>query len=260
MILVVGPSCFCRFKTLQHTAWRGVIIQVRNSTLFWYHYFVKKTRLFILFVISLLILNGCSVIQKIQFSQDKLPWKSSGDILLEDDFSDDTTGWEIINNVYELKGYSSAGYLISINNQGGRSISTTGLQFTDSKIQVETHKLTGSNDSYLGIICRYQDNQNYYRFFVTPDGYTGIVRVVNGESSTLPVGKMSYNHDVLQDDGINLLEVSCVGNQLKLMVNNKLAVSAEDDQLKQGDVGLFAETGQNGPGSFIFNQFIVTKP
>src|SRR5690606_11421187 len=123
---------------------------------------------------------------KIRFSQDNLPWKSSGDILLEDDFSDDTTGWEIINNVYELKGYSSQGYLISINNKGGRSISTTGLQFEDVIIQVETYKLTGSNDSYLGIVCRYQDNQNYYRFFVTPDGYTGIVRVVNGESSTLP--------------------------------------------------------------------------
>jgi uncharacterized protein YceK len=67
---------------------------------------VKKTRFLLLFVISLLILNGCSSIQKLQISQDKLPWKSSGDVLLQDDFSDDTTGWEIINNVYELKGYS----------------------------------------------------------------------------------------------------------------------------------------------------------
>lgn len=208
----------------------------------------------------MVILNGCSSIQNIQFSQDKLLWKSSNDVLLEDDFSDDTTGWEIVNNVYELKGYSSEGYLISINNKGGRSISTTGLQFNDVNIQVETHKLTGSNDAYLGIVCRYQDNENYYRFFVTPDGYTGIVKVVNGLNSTLPGGKMSYNHDVLQDDRTNLLEVSCVGNQLKLMVNNKLAVSAEDDQLKKGDVGIFAETGLDGAGSFIFNQFIVTKP
>lgn len=211
-------------------------------------------------MIILVSITGCSAIQKIQFSQDKLPWNASGDILLEDDFSDDTTGWEIVNNVYELKGYSSEGYLISINNQGGRSISTTGLQFVDVEIQVETRKLTGSNDTYLGVICRYQDSQNYYRFFVTPDGYAGIVKVVNGESSTLPRGKMSYNHDVQQNDATNLLEVSCVGNKLELRVNNKLAVSAEDDQLQKGDTGIFAETGQNGSGSFIFNNFIVTKP
>lgn len=221
---------------------------------------MKQTRLFLLLVICLVLLNSCSSIQKIQVSQDKLPWKSSGEILLEDDFSDDTTGWEIVNNVYELKGYSSEGYLISINHKGGRSISTTGLQFSDIKVQVETQKLTGSNDSYLGIVCRYQDNQNHYRFFVTPDGYTGIVKVVNGESSVLPDGKMSYNHDVIQNDGTNLLEVSCVGNTLSLSVNGKLAVSADDDQLTQGDVGIFAETGQDGAGSFIFNQFIVTKP
>lgn len=221
---------------------------------------MKQNRLLPLLFICLFILNGCSAIQKIQISQDKLPWKSSGEVLLQDDFKDDTTGWEIVNNVYELKGYSSEGYLISINNKGGRSISTTGLQFNDVKVQVETHKLTGSNDSYLGIVCRYQDSQNYYRFFVTPDGYTGLVRVVNGESSTLPGGKMMYNHDVNQDDDKNLLEVFCVGNQLSLLVNGKLAVTAEDEQLSNGDVGIFAETGQGGPGSFVFNDFIVSKP
>lgn len=221
---------------------------------------MKKTRLLLVFIISIVLLSGCSAIQRIQISQDKLPWKSGNDVLLEDDFSDDRSGWEIVNNVYELKGYSSEGYLISINNKGGRSISTTGLQFNDAIIQVETHKLTGSNDSYLGIVCRYRDNQNYYRFFVTPDGYTGIVRVVDGVSTTLPDGKMIVNHNVLQGDGKNLLTVSCVGSQLKLMVNSKLALSAEDEQLEQGDVGIFAETGQNGAGSFIFNNFIVSKP
>jgi len=221
---------------------------------------VKKTRFLLLFVISLLILSGCSSIQKLQISQDKLPWKSSGDVLLQDDFSDDTTGWEIVNNVYELKGYSSEGYLISINNKGGRSISTTGLQFSDVKVQVGTNKLTGSNDSYLGIVCRYQDSQNYYRFFVTPDGYTGLVRVINGEPSTLPDGKMIYNHNVKQNDEINLLEVFCVGSQLSLVVNGKLALTAEDEQLTKGDVGVFAETGQGGAGSFVFNDFIVSKP
>ncbi len=221
---------------------------------------MKQTRFFLICVIILLFLNSCSSLQNLQFSQDKLPWKSAGEVLLQDDFSDDSTGWEIVNNVYELKGYSSEGYLISVNNKGGRSISTTGLQYNDTKIQVETRKLTGSNDSYLGIVCRYQDKQNYYRFFVTPDGYTGIVKVVNGEISTLPNGKMNYNHDVKQNDAANLLEVFCVGSQLSLVVNGKLAVTAEDDQLTKGDTGIFAETGTDGSGSFIFNNFIVTKP
>ncbi len=221
---------------------------------------MKQTRLLLISLVILLFLNSCSSLQNLQFSQDKLPWKDAGQVLFQDDFSDDTTGWEIVNNVYELKGYSSEGYLISVNNKGGRSISTTGLRYNDIKIQVETRKLTGNNESYLGIVCRYQDNQNYYRFFITPDGYTGIVKVVDGESTTLPGGKMNYNHDVKQNDAANLLEVFCMGSQLSLVVNGKLAVSAEDDQLTKGDAGIFAETGLDGAGSFIFNNFIVTKP
>jgi hypothetical protein len=57
-----------------------------------------------------------------------------------------------------------------------------------------------------------------------------------------------------------LLEVFCVGSQLSLVVNGKLAVTAEDDQLTKGDTGIFAETGTDGSGSFIFNNFIVTTP
>lgn len=56
------------------------------------------------------MLSSCSALKKIQISQDKLPWKSSGDVLVQDDFSDERTGWEIVNNVYELKGYSEEGY------------------------------------------------------------------------------------------------------------------------------------------------------
>ena len=221
---------------------------------------MKKTRLLIPLVICLLFLSGCSVINKTRISQDKLPWKASGDILFSDDFSDDSTGWEIVNNVYELKGYSREGYLISINYKAGRSISTTGLQFSDVIVSVENQKLTGSNDAYLGVVCRYRDSYNYYRFFITPDGYAGIMRVVDGESSTLPGGETKYSHDVFQDDSVNVLEAACVGNKLTFHVNGKLVISAEDDLLTQGDIGIFAETGKDGAGSFIFNQFTATKP
>ena len=221
---------------------------------------MKKTRLLIPLVICLLFLSGCSIVNKTRISQDRLPWKASGDILFSDDFSDDSTGWEIVNNVYELKGYSREGYLISINHGAGRSISTTGLQFADVIVRVESRQLTGSSDSYLGVVCRYLDSHNYYRFFITPDGYAGIIRLVDGESSTLPGGETKYSHDVFQDDSVNVLEAACVGNKLTFHVNGKLVISVEDDLLTQGDIGIFAETGKDGAGSFIFNQFYATKP
>ena len=221
---------------------------------------MKYTRLCFALIVCLVFSSGCSVLQSLRFSQDKLPWKTSGDILLEEDFTDEMSGWEVVNNVYELKGYSSEGYLISINHKGGRSISTSGLTFSDVLIQVQAEKLTGTNDAYLGVVCRYQDSQNYYRFVITPDGYAGIVKVAEGKSSTLPSGKLTYEHAVKLDDGRNVLDVSCVGSELSLRVNGKLVVTAEDAQFAKGDIGVFGETGQAGAGSFLFNHLIVVKP
>ncbi|MGB4321776.1 MAG: hypothetical protein WBJ23_00395, partial [Anaerolineaceae bacterium] len=62
---------------------------------------MKRKLLFSFFTIALLMLSSCSALKRIQISQDKLPWKSSGDVLVQDDFSDERTGWEIVNNVYE---------------------------------------------------------------------------------------------------------------------------------------------------------------
>lgn len=45
---------------------------------------------------------------------DQLPWLEKNQVLFADDFSDQTTGWENINDVYELKGYSDNAYIISL--------------------------------------------------------------------------------------------------------------------------------------------------
>ena len=112
--------------------------------------------LFLLFLA--LSLSACSSFNKGKISQDVLPWKQSGSILYQDDFSDETTGWEVINNAYELKGYSTDGYMISIKTANSRTISTTGMSFSDSINDVEVQKITGARDAQFGLVCRYQIN------------------------------------------------------------------------------------------------------
>lgn len=63
----------------------------------------RKTT-FISLLLLILILSACSVFNDGKVSQDLLPWKESGETLYFDDFKDDTSGWEIVNNAYELKG------------------------------------------------------------------------------------------------------------------------------------------------------------
>jgi len=131
------------------------------------------------FILALLIiiftLTGCQAFNKGKISQDLLPGKESGEVLFEDDFSNYSSGWEVVNNAYELKGYSTGGYMISINQPDSRAISTTNLNYTNTEISVATQKITGAQDTQFGIVCRFQDKFNFYAFVISADGYAGIV-------------------------------------------------------------------------------------
>ena len=118
---------------------------------------MRKLR-YLVFAILLFSLSACSVFNHGKISQDVLPWKKSGDVLLADNFSDENSGWEIVNNVYELKGYSTNGYLISVNQENSRSLSTTGRSFNNSVSEVSLQKITGARDSQFGLICHIRTN------------------------------------------------------------------------------------------------------
>ncbi|NLE83327.1 MAG: hypothetical protein GX603_02305 [Chloroflexi bacterium] len=219
-----------------------------------------QNRLFLALVILILTLTGCNGFNKGKISQDLLPGKVSGEVLFEDDFSNYSSGWEVVNNAYELKGYSTGGYMISINQPDSRAISTTNLNFTNSEIAVDVQKITGARDSQFGIVCRFQDKFNFYAFVISADGYAGIVRIEDGVSETLGGNQLIRVENIKQDDGTNAMKAVCRDDQLELIVNSETIVSAADSVFASGDAGIFAETFDTGESAVIFNHFVITKP
>lgn len=227
----------------------------------WYHFLMRnKLFLVVLVGIMLVVTSGCVNITNGKFSQDQLPWKKNGEVLFEEDFSDQASGWEVVNNVYELKGYSPEGYLVSINTSNGRTISTSGLSFTDAEISLNVKKLTGSVNTNFGIVCRYHDRQNYYAFLISADGYAGIYRVSQGQAELLGGDKFSYTDLVKQNDAENSLSALCRGDQLSMEINGLPFQTVTDDVFNAGDAGLLLETNDEGSASALFNDFVVIKP
>jgi len=220
---------------------------------------MRKLR-YLVFAILLFSLSACSVFNHGKISQDVLPWKKSGDVLLADNFSDENSGWEIVNNVYELKGYSTNGYLISVNQENSRSLSTTGRSFNNSVSEVSLQKITGARDSQFGLICRYQDKLNFYAFVITADGYAGIVRFLEGEAALLGSDQFIRFEAVNQDDGVNSLTASCIENTLELKVNDKKVISSEDNSFANGENGLMVETFETKGVTVVFNDLKIVKP
>ena len=205
-------------------------------------------------------MSACSPFNKGKISQDVLPWKQSGSILYQDDFSDETTGWEVINNAYELKGYSTDGYMISIKTANSRTISTTGMSFSDSINDVEVQKITGARDAQFGLVCRYQDKFNFYAFVISSDGYAGIVRLLNGDIELLGSNQYIRVEGILLDDGINNITASCVDDDLRLIVNGETIVSTQDTSFRNGPNGFLVETFEEKNATVVFKNLIILKP
>lgn len=218
-----------------------------------------KKSLIVALILCLLV-SGCSAFHNGKISQDLLPGKESGQVLFEDDFTDPSSGWEVINNAYELKGCSTGGYMISVNQTYSRAVSTTNLNYSNVVISVETQKITGARDTQFGLVCRFQDKFNFYAFTVSADGYAGIVRVVDGVAELLGSDQFLRVEGIKMDDGINALVAKCENDTLQLVVNGETVISANDDSINNGDAGLFVETFETADAAVVFNDFVIIKP
>jgi len=218
-----------------------------------------KNKTLFLSVICLLCALSLSACLPDWASIDQLPWVKEGQILFEDDFSDQTTGWENVNDIYELKGYSDSAYIISVKNANSRSWAVPGLRFKDVQVSVDAKHISGEQDTNFGIIFRYQDASNYYSYLISSDGYYALIKVSGGQELLLGMEQFVYSDLISQADGQNEITITCKGEQLSLMVNGKMLHSVRDDSFSAGDVGFIVETREAGAASVLFMNFLVTK-
>jgi hypothetical protein len=186
---------------------------------------------------------------------------SSGDILFEDDFSSELSGWDRTSDENSSTDYSNGGYEISIYREDYTSWATTGKLFTDTDIEVEASFTAGGFDSVYGIICRHLNVDNFYVMVVGSDGYYGIFKIIDGGDFVLVGSEFTdYSDAILQGDQTNRLRFVCDNSHLSLSVNGKLLLEVSDTDLAIGEVGLLAATGETSNTTVLFDNFIVRKP
>ncbi|HPT23294.1 MAG TPA: hypothetical protein PLN80_01970 [Anaerolineaceae bacterium] len=218
---------------------------------------MRKHALIFFSLAFILALSACS---QLRLDQDSLPWNKDKQVLYQDDFTNEESGWESISNVYELKGYSSAGYLISVNLPNSRSWSTSGYLYKNPKVSVEVRKITGPADTNYGLVCRYLDPDNYYSFLISPDGYYAIMKKQNGSTSILGAKQFTHSDAIQKDDGLNELTATCDGENLILAVNGSELMTVQDSTFQRGEVGVILETRAQDGASSLFMNFEVSRP
>jgi hypothetical protein len=181
--------------------------------------------------------------------------------LFWDDFSDPSSGWDRFTSEDGTNDYSNGGYRIFVNKPNWYFWSNPGIYFTDVVIDVDAQKMAGPDENDFGIICRYQDEQNFYFFTVGSDGFYGISKILNGEELLIGMSQLQYSDSAIQPgSSSNHLTAECVGSNLTLSVNGVVLADVEDRDLSTGDVGLIAGTYDTVGVDILFDNFVVTRP
>jgi hypothetical protein len=127
----------------------------------------------------------------------------------------------------------------------GQAVVTATLPRTYPRDQIvtATFQTEGSPpDVGFGVVCRLEDEENYYRLGVSNDGQYAIQRVRAGETTVLTGGKWQSNDAIRKTPGPYAVRGECIGNTLTLFNGNTEIASARDRTIRGGRVGVFLES------------------
>ncbi len=186
-------------------------------------------------------------------------------ILFKDDFSNQKGGWSSINDSTEgVTDYASNGYRIFVDRANYYLWSNPDKLKSlprDVRIEVDAAKTDGPDANDIGLICRYQDEQNFYFFTVGSDGYFGIHKIKDGDETLIGSEKLQFDDQKIHiGSAANHLRVDCNGNKLSLYANDSLLAQVEDGDFAEGTVGLLVGTYETAGADILFDNFVVMKP
>jgi hypothetical protein len=213
---------------------------------------MKPFRLFYSFL-PVLILSACASVS----IPTALP-ANPGDILYQEQFEDNTTGWDRVSNDNGIMDYDGGGYRILIQQPGFNLWSTPEKNFSDVRVETDVTKLNGPDENRAGLMCRYQ-NGDYYFFIISSDGFYAIGKFIGGNTLLLGQTEMQSS-EFIQVNEMNHVRADCVGDTLSFYVNfNEVAV-VQDSDFPSGDVGVVAGAFSEPGVDVLFDHFVVIQP
>lgn len=210
----------------------------------------------IFFFIFAIFLSACSALSPSTPQPQSLP---SGSVLFQDDFAQQTTGWDRMLVAEGVMDYDSGGYRILVNALQTNFWSTPAQNFADVRMEVDTGKLAGPDENRIGVLCRF-NGKDYYFFIISSDGFYGMGLFKDGQAILLGQSEMLSSANINKGLAVNHLRADCSSNTLTFYVNGFQVAQAQDSTLTSGDVGLLAGTFAASGVDIVFDNFVVLAP
>jgi len=186
------------------------------------------------------------------------PLAPSGEVLFQDEFEDNTTGWDRIANDGGIMDYDGGGYRILVRQPKLNFWSTPEKNFGDVRVEADVTKLNGPDENRTGLMCRYQ-NADYYFFIISNDGFYGVGKFIGGQTLLLGQTEM-LSSEFIQPGAVNHLRADCIGNTLTFYVNFNQVAVVQDSDFPSGDIGVVAGAFSEPGVDVFFDHFVVMQP
>jgi serine/threonine protein kinase len=177
-------------------------------------------------------------------------------VLFADDFSDPNSGWPTIENAQAKYSYQSDGYHIFVYEVNSAPWAKTGRQDSNASIFVDAAPVSNSNGFY-GLLCRIQDNQNFYYFIVQNNGMFAIGKSNNGVLQ--PLAEWTASSAIHQGNQTNRLRADCFENTLRFYANDVLLGTVSDADFTSGYSGIIANALDAQGFEVVFDNFQITN-
>lgn len=181
-------------------------------------------------------------------------------ILFQDDFSRKGNDWLQLRDGDGITDFDQDGYRIKVDKVEWIFWSNPGVSLTNLKLDIDATKIGGPEENEFGVICRYVDEDNFYFFTITSDGYYSVNKIVAGEYEFIGMDEFGTSEAIKAGNALNHLTAECNGNTLRFWVNGTLLHETQDDTFAVGDVGVIAGTADNAGTDILFDNMIVVEP
>ena len=185
---------------------------------------------------------------------------SGGDgALYKDDFSSESSSWGTGTDDTGSLEYQGGEYVFVVTQSELFVWGTPEDEnFEAIHIEVTVKNVGDAEDPLFGLICGYQDGENFYSLGIGSDGYFNITRIVNDVDEVL-AGDEGPSDDVPLNADSYTLGADCGNGKLVLYVDGTEIASVEDDTFTHGNIGLFTWTFDQTPAEVHFDNVVVTQ-
>ena len=181
-------------------------------------------------------------------------------VLLEDDFENQLSGWEVGNYTDGAVGYQNGAYFVEATEDSLTIWGAANRNFSDLIIDVESTQITTplDNNNDYGVACRVQENGDGYFLLISGDGFFSIM--IGKDDTFINLVDWQPSDIIHQGNTSNNIKASCVGTSLELTVNGTLLAQINDSTFTNGDIAMTATTYGDAPVEIHFDHLKVTMP